>query len=1564
MTVSPKRRLRGSKDLKRADKAIDRSWLVRSLRMEWLEKRELMAADVAMFQNPVIAYDVDGDYSISPLDALTVINRINQQGAGSLEGQEPEPGEGFIDVDGDNSLSPLDVLGVINFINRGEGETGTTKVAAVKYEFYRVNADGSLGDLIPDSNPATTEPDAVIGTGERVVVRTTMADLRSLLTTGTQPRGVFSAYHDMNITNADQSTNDRLQLQWSDYYRVTFDSFVTGGSVTFRWGDRTATMTPALDFGTIYPAGSLEPLRAAMNSLFGAENVRVQPVDPFVPGIEQPNADYEIHFRGSLARQDLSPNLIIESSTLTAPVGRTPITLTGASSLDPELDVIARGALNHNIDNGVVTTPAGSSPVVRYTNGPSGSLLDPSGATQTLNRVGGFANVTSPQSQSVASRFLGVVDAMFLGASQGTILLNGSITPIATGATGNNLGIALFGNAGDRAEYLTASQVVLPTGTITIVDRLSAVADTYTFQEDLGGITPPTVILNSPGVLDNDISRNESGAFVPASQVGTVITGVQVLNGGTATVVSNGSQIQFSPTTDFNGQAILQYSIRNRLGDTATGTVTINLTPVNDPPRVIGSTFATDEDIPTPGLVLTPAEVFVAGPADEIAAPNSQTVSFTSVTPTASTNGTVSLVGGNISYIPAANYFGPATFVVEAEDSAGAMTTNVTITVNVAPVNDAPLVVTSSFTVAEDAVLTVAPSQIFTPGPTNESSQTVVLSIVNAPDPLTGSASINAQGQLVVTPAANYFGPMSLRVRGTDNGTNPNNQSTETDLTITVTPVNDAPIAVDDINGARFTVLALGTAEEVNVRRNDLPGPAPENEAITVVSVTTPNIGTAVVQNGTVLFTAPTDPSVFGQTARFSYTLRDAAGLTDTADVEVLILPPASPYALDDDYRANTALQISENDLGDEFTFDVLANDYSALPATRALTADPVLVSGEGVLGRSGNLITYIPPANFFGEVVFTYQMDDSDTVDEENERRTATATINVLPVNDAPISEVRTIAGVEDTAQTITAASLNLSSGPRESDVLRFTTATMVDASTGSVTLESGNIRFTPAPDFFGDAVIRYVVTDNGTPNLPSAESFITVAVAPVNDAPIAVADSETVAEDNSLTITISNLLSNDRPGPANENSQTLSFTPVVGTVTTANGTLRQSTVNSTDVLIYTPNADFNGTDSFTYQISDGQSVNSTATGTVSIRITEVNDAPVAQTITKSVFAGVPTVFDLTPELAAMFKGAANESNQTLTITNATQGSNPLGTLVLNANGTLTYTAPLGTEGRETFSYVITDNGTTNGSADFKTAVGSFNVDVLPFIPSSFRGFVYIDDNTNGMMDANELRIGGADVTLTIAADPNVPGSTEVQRKAVTEADGSYSFDLLPPGAYTVSYVVPMMTTDAPGANSVTRTIVAPGDVNEVNNFGVLGVTARYSHILENLSSNFYLRDGELRTKGIYAAIGQDGMSQWTIARGGFEGDSFHEVVLSDDGTKAYITAVRGPNHEVYTATVSKNQFVQTVDPDTGARIVRVLARSSDLTWVRVDLSAPPATVTARKYLDAVDELFATEGW
>ncbi len=1565
MTVSPKRRDRNSQVPQNAGRAAKRSQLARSLKLEALEKRELLAADVAPFQNSVFAYDVDGDFVVSPLDALTIINKLNFQGAGSLEGQLRETSDGWVDVDGDNYLTPLDALSVINLLNTGEGEHLNPKLVEVKYEFYRVNPDGTAGDLIPDADLSTPDVnDAIISKNEKIIVRTTMKDLRSLATSHTNPRGVFSAYHDFHYTNEDGSTSEKLQLQWSDYFRIKFSTLTFGGSVTFGWGAQSVTVNPVFAFGEIDPEATLTAVRTAMNSLFGADNVRVQPFEPFQPGTPLKNAEYEVHFRNNLARQDVTPNLAVVADNLQVAGAGPGIELTTVSNVTPANDFVAAGALEHNVDNGSITNSAGTSPIIRYTNGPAGILLDSTNATQTLQRLGGFANVTASQSAAIATRFLGVVDTLFVGSEEGLVRLSGTATQITSGATGNNLGIALFDDSGNRAEYLGPDQILFREATVRIVDRLTASNDTYTYQEDLGGLAS-TIILN-PGVLANDQGIDDSGNIVPALQLGSTITDVTPISGvpgtitaGTMTIVNGGTQLQFAPAQDAHGQGLFRYTIRNTRGDTATGTITINLTSVNDPPRVINSSFATVENVAAPGLVISANEIFVPGPANEQSEVPPQTVSITAVHSIAGTNGTVQLVGGQIQYIPNANYNGTAFFTVDASDNLGASITGVTVTVTIESTNDAPIVVRSNFTTPEDTAITIPATDIFTPGPPDESNQTVSLTIVTPPDSTRASATINAQGQLVITPAPNYFGSVVLEVRGTDNGVSPPNLTADATLTLQITSVNDPPIAMDD----DLQVLGLGTPVFLDVLGNDTAGPGSEiGEAIRVVSVTPASIGSVRLVGSQVEYTPPA--SNFGETATFTYTIEDDFGSTATATVYVLILPPASPYAVDDNYRSNSTFRQPESSTGSNvYQFDVLANDYATDPSSKQLVGTPTLISGEGEIGIDGNLITFKPDPYFFGEVVFSYEMT-GNLEGEGNTRTVATATILIEEVNDAPVAVGISSQTNEDIALTLNANSFGLSSGPFENDLLRFTSAVMVNPSAGSVTIVNGEIVFTPTPDSNETALVRYIVTDDGSPNLPSNEATLTITVNPVNDPPVV--NNDTVgptAEDTSLTILVSTLLANDTPGPANESGQSLTIVPFSGVRSTQHGTIQMSTVGGQQVIIYTPNADYFGPDQFTYEVTDGQPQNSTASGTVFVTVTEVNDPPVATQISQSAYAGVATTFDISAQIAQMSRGAANESGQTLQVVRVETVSGTQGTVVLNANGTITYTAPLGASGTDTFSYVIRDNGTTNGAADPKEATGTITVAIQPFQPSSMSGVVYFDDNGNGILDASELRIGGADVTLTIAADPNVPNSVQQIVSTVTLADGSYSFDLLPPGTYTVSYAIPALTTDGPGANSFVSTITAPGGLNSTTNFAVAGVTSRYASILEYLASSYYFRDPGLATNGLYAVIGDDGKSEWTSARGDFKADAFHEVVLSEDGSKAYLTAVRGPNNSIYTAELSRSQFVQTKD-ETGTKYVRVLARNSDLTWRQVNLSAPPVEINSSRYLAAVDELFSKLAW
>jgi hypothetical protein len=1553
MTVSPVQKLREVHGSKKKCKQR----FLRMIRMEQLERRELMAGDLLPFHNYIYPNDVDGDFQISPLDALVVINELNASGPGSLA-DKPSP-ENFnrnFDVDGDNTLSPLDALSVINVLNSGEGEL--PPVVGVKYEFRQVNADGTVGAVIPDQNLATLEPDAIIGTGQRIIVRTTMTDLRRPTTHGgAAPRGVFSAYHDLNYTNADGSTPEKLQLQWGEFNRLTLNQNITGGSFTLGYGTQTtAAIAPAFDsFGILDTELTRGLIQTRLAALFGADNVRVSFAE--APSTSKP--DYAINFIGSLARTDITPEGVVASDNLTGGTGAR-VTLTTRVNPSPVQDEVARAALNHNVDNGTTTGGTGTSPIVRYTNGSAGSLLDADPLTpakRTIRKLGGFANQTSEQSPQVATLYLGVVDTLFVGAQAGLVNLNGTITPLPTGGGGgDNLGIAVYGA---RAVYLTASEVVLPSGTITIRDRLTAVNDMASVAEDSGNTT-----LN---VGNNDVEVD--------NRTFGIINVTQPTNGaGTVTIGSgtNPKSVIFTPTKDYFGPATFTYTIQSSANDTATGTVTLDVTPVNDPPVILNVAYSATEDQTPPPIA--PTSIFSPGPANE----SSQTLSLAIVTAPPSSQGTatININTGNLEFVPFADFFGTVNIVVRGTDSGpntpapNSNNTLATLTITVAGVNDAPVIVGTTFSMTEDATsaLVITPAQLFTPGPANESSQTVTLAILSGPTTAQGTANISG-GSLRFIPAADFFGQVIMTVRGTDNGIPP--ASTDSTITINVSNVNDPPIAVNDA----FNVIALGDPNTLNVLSNDLPGPGGEPGTISVVSVTgvTPSTsGTVQVAPGGsgVVFTPSTSPSVFGTTATFNYTINDQAGLPATATVTVTILPPASPFAVDDDYRSNTSLVINEDT---SVTVDVLANDFSR--GTKSLTAgtepaQPRIISGPGSVAIEGNLIRYTPEADRFGEVVFTYAMDDTDTVVEANERRIATVTLLVQSVNDAPIAVDRTVSTLEDTNLEVRIADLSLSSGPFENDSLVFISPTLTDTTKGSISFTAGSTSFNyvPSKDFFGQALVTYSVRDNGSPNLTSGVATITINVTPVNDPPVTSPKTLPAVEDTARTITVASVIAGDVAGPANEiaapQNQTVSFVSLTAPITTtAGGTITQIDVNT---LSYSPASDFNGTDTFVYTITDGQSANATAIGTVTISVSEVNDTPVARSITRRVFAGVSTVIDMTAELRTMSRGAANEFSQTLVMSRKVTDPS-IGSITSFGATQFTYFATLGTNGTTSFQYEVVDNGTTNGAADAKTSIATITIEVLPFIPSSLKGTVFLDDDADGKFDRTtgnaglEIPVGGVEVTLSYA-DPENPGRT-ITRTEMTESDGTYDFELLPPGTYTVSYSTPKyMTQGTSTPMAYTRTIAAPGDANIVFDFPVVGIAPEYSSYLEYLWSS-YNQDGT-RHRGMYAGINASGVTDWTSRLGQTSAGVFYEVVISQDLNTVYLTEVSANGSKVRTAALDRRQFHRVGTTD-GGHVIRILKDPSEYTnWVDVNRTSPPPTIMAKGYLDTVDDFFSQEGW
>jgi len=218
----------------------------------------------------------------------------------------------------------------------------------------------------------------------------------------------------------------------------------------------------------------------------------------------------------------------------------------------------------------------------------------------------------------------------------------------------------------------------------------------------------------------------------------------------------------------------------------------------------------------------------------------------------------------------------------------------------------------------------------------------------------------------------------------------------------------------------------------------------------------------------------------------------------------------------------------------------------------------------------------------------------------------------------------------------------------------------------------------YTPDPDYHGPDSFTYVVTDGlgGT-----ATGTVAVDVAAVNDAPVALADDVSTPEDTPVAIVV---LANDVDVDGDPLTVAVTVDPLHGAVACDTGG-----------CTYTPVANFNGADSFTYSVDDGAGGVATAVATVTV--TPVNDAPFLIPDTTAVTAGqTVTVQVLTND--------ADADGDPLSVTDWTDGAH--GTVTCTAAGACTYRAAKGFAGTDSFSYTVSDG---NGG----TVVGHVSVTV-----------------------------------------------------------------------------------------------------------------------------------------------------------------------------------------------------------------------------------------------------------
>jgi VCBS repeat-containing protein len=690
------------------------------------------------------------------------------------------------------------------------------------------------------------------------------------------------------------------------------------------------------------------------------------------------------------------------------------------------------------------------------------------------------------------------------------------------------------------------------------------------------------------------------------------ITAVLVSGPGHGTLEFNpDGTFTYTADNTYSGTDSFTYRASDGQLESGLATATFTVTQVNHAPMAVSDSFSVDEDgvlsIVAPGVFGndwdddgdTLAATLVSGPAYGVLNLNAD---------------------GSFTYTPSANYHGSDSFRYKASDGqAESNIALVSITVNA--VNDAPLAVNDAYSLNEDQTLTIAP----VPGVTS-------LTMVSEPGDYIG------QGQTYsYTPATGTF----YANRNFDNGVSifyaggghnwhldfaaPFSAALTPGFYANATrwPFQDASVPGLDVSGdgrgsntltGNFTVTEAVYAADGDVLRfaatfeQHSEGIAPaltgtininqgggdsgvllndsdiEGSPLTIIVVTTPEHGTLSMNvDGSFAYTPLAN---YHGADSFSYKLTDGTSESNVATVSLTVNSVNDfPTAVGDSYT------VAEDSVLSVAAPGVLANDFDV--DGDSLTATLVTSTTHGSLAfNTDGSFTYTPQANFHGADSFQYAARDGSSFSFIR-----TVTLDVTSVNDAPVAAGDSYQTTEDTPLTVPAVGVLGNDSDVEGTALSAVLVT--GPAHGTLTQSAdGSFTYTPSANYHGTDSFTYRASDGSA---DSNIATVSLTISAVNDAPTAADDAYFLGEDQSLTIAGPGVLAGD----SDVDGEALSALLVGGP---AHGTLN---LNVDGSFTYTPNADYHGSDSFTYRASDGSLESSVAT--VTLTIAPVNDAPTA---------------------------------------------------------------------------------------------------------------------------------------------------------------------------------------------------------------------------------------------------------------------------------------------------------------------------------------------------------------
>ncbi|MFG5384454.1 tandem-95 repeat protein, partial [Yoonia sp. R2-816] len=856
-------------------------------------------------------------------------------------------------------------------------------------------------------------------------------------------------------------------------------------------------------------------------------------------------------------------------------------------------------------------------------------------------------------------------------------------------------------------------------------------------------------------------------------------------NGATLTLNTDGT-ISYDPTSAdavqalAEGQALVDtftYTVDDGNGGQSTATVFIVVHGTNDAPvvalRLEDQSSAEDEAV----SFALPANAFTDVDGDAL------TLSATLTDGAALPDWLVfDAVAGSFSGTPPQDFHGTLSVTVTASD--GALSESGSFALEITPVNDAPvaaLALSDQSSKEDEAVSFALPANAFTDVDADALTLSATLTDGAAlPDWLVFDA---VAGSFSGTPPQDFNGILSVTVTARDGYL-----SASSAFALEITPVNDAPVAVDDVaqSPAPITEDTVISIDIATLLANDSDV---EGDALTMTAVSATSAHDAALTlntDGTISYD-PTGAEAVqalaeGQTLTdtFTDTVSDGNGGVSVATVSVVVRgtndAPVQAIPLPD--------QSSAED--EAVSFALPANAFTDVDGD-TLTLSATLVGGAAlpdwlVFDAASGSFSGTPPQDFNGMLSVTVTASDGSLSASD------TFALEITPVNDAPVA-VNDVAQnpapiTEDGVTSIDIATLLANDSDVEGDALTVTEVSDTSAHGATLTLNTnGTISYDPTG---ADAVqalaegetladtFTYTVADgNGGENTAT----VLVVVHGTNDAPVlALAlEDQSSAEDTAVSFAL----------PAN------AFTDVDGDVLTLSATLTDGAALP-DWLVFdavvgsfsgTPPQDFNGMLSVTVTASDGSL---TASDTFVLEITPVNDAPVAADDVAQSPASITEDTVISIDIATLLANDSDIDGDALTMTAVSATSTHGATLTLNTDGTISYdptsadavqTLAIGQTLTDTFTYTVDDGNGGESTASVSIVVHGTN-DAPVAVDDVAQSPVPVTEDVVTLIEtatllANDSDVDGDALTVTAVSATSTHGAT-----LTLNPDGTISYD------------------------------------------------------------------------------------------------------------------------------------------------------------------------------------------